>query len=77
MSLMVIIVLDVFCMQVGGFVTAYDNPVYATVKGAGHEVGQTKPQQLHLPWSSFNRGPHTFSNDTESTSAPLTTTVYQ
>lgn len=64
-------------MQVGGFVTAYDNLVYATVKGAGHEVGQTKPQQMYLLWSSFIKGPHSFSNNTDYPLAPLTTAFYQ
>ena len=69
--------LHVFCMQVGGFVTAYDNLVYATVKGAGHEVGQSKPQQMYLLWSSFIRGPHSFSNNTDYPLAPLTTAFHQ
>lgn len=33
------------CMQVAGFVQHYDGLAYATVKGAGHMVGQGKPAE--------------------------------
>ncbi|KAK9851356.1 hypothetical protein WJX84_001052, partial [Apatococcus fuscideae] len=63
--------------QVGGYVTVYDNLVYATVKGAGHEVAQTKPQQMYLLWSSFLTGSKSFSNSSDYPLSPLTTTILE
>ena len=43
------------CVQVAGFVQHYEGLSYATVKGAGHMVGQAKPAEALSLIDSFLR----------------------